>query len=111
MGSLDKKAEKGTCSLALTGTSSLSFSLHASKNLHQNYWILDSGASDHMTCDLGVLSDYEPCDQSITVFMADETKSLVQGTGTVYVASLSLKSMLYVPNLGYNLLSQQDYSR
>ena len=49
LGSLDKKAEKGTYSLALTGTSSLSFSLHASENLHQNYWILDSGASDHMT--------------------------------------------------------------
>jgi len=47
LGSLDKKVEKGTSSLALTGTLSSSFSLHASKTLHQNCWVLDLGASNH----------------------------------------------------------------
>jgi len=47
--SLDKRTEKGTCSLALSSISSQSLSFHASGITQPNKWILDSGATDHMT--------------------------------------------------------------
>jgi len=82
-----------------------------SKRLSIGVWIIDTGASDHMIGDLGVLSDYELCDQSIIVFIADGTKSLVQGRGTTYVAGLSLKSVLYVPKLRHNLLLVSKFTQ
>jgi len=48
LNSLDKK-EKGTCSLALIGMSPHSLTLHASRTTQSNSWILDFGATDHMT--------------------------------------------------------------
>jgi len=76
-----------------------------SKMMPTRVWIIDTGASDHMTGDLDTLSNFKPCDQKITVFMADGTSSLVQGRGTAYVAGIRLESVLYVPNLRCNLLS------
>ena len=37
------------CSLTLSGETLISLGLNASRNAFRNAWILDSGASDHMT--------------------------------------------------------------
>ena len=47
-----------------------------SKKLSTGVWIIDTRASDHMTGDLKILSNFKSCDQNITVFMADGTNSL-----------------------------------
>ena len=57
------------------------------------------------TCSLKILSNYKFCDQGIIVFMAGGTTSLAHGRGTTCMASLTLKSILYVLNLRCNLLS------
>ena len=54
---------------------------------------------------LKILSNYEPCDKGVIVFMTDGTTSLAKGRGTSYIAGLTLKSVLYVPDLTCNLLS------
>ena len=38
--------------------------------------IIDTGASDHMTGSLKVLSTYEPCDQDFPISMVDGTTSM-----------------------------------
>lgn len=68
-------------------------------------WIIDIGASDHMTGSLNMLSNYEPCDQNTNVLMADGTISLAKGKGTTSVGGLSLKFVLVVSlDLKCNLL-------
>lgn len=44
-----------------------------------NFRMIDTGALDHMTCYLQILSNYESCDQGIVVFMVDGTTSLANG--------------------------------
>ena len=63
-------------SLAKQGNTSHSL---LSQKFSTNFWIIDIGALDHMIGSLKILSNYEPCDQSIAVFMDDDTTSLAQG--------------------------------
>lgn len=62
-----------------------------SKRLTTGVWIIDTNASDHMTGDLEILSNFKSRDQNITVFMADGTNTSVQGRDTAYVAGLKLE--------------------
>ena len=50
LGSLEKPS--GACSLALSGEFSFPFCLTASNKISNNFWIIDSGATDHMTLHL-----------------------------------------------------------
>jgi len=58
---------------------------------------------------LKILSNYEPCDQGIFIFLADCTTSLAKGRA--YIARLTLKSVLYVPDLTCNLLSMNKLTK
>ena len=69
-------------------------------------WIVDSGASDHMTGDAKIFKTYNPCSGNFTVRIADGSLSKVTGTGSVVISeNLTLHSVLLVPNLDCNLLS------
>lgn len=69
-------------------------------------WIVDSGASDHMTGDITVFKKYFPCQDNSTVRIADGTTSRVFGRGSVVISKdIMLDSVLYVPKLDCNLLS------
>ena len=69
-------------------------------------WIVDSGASDHMTGDATVLSTYSPCTGNTTVKIADGISSKVVGTGLMVISKdIILKPVLFVPILDCNLLS------
>lgn len=69
-------------------------------------WIVDSGASDHMTGDKSLFHHYNPCYDGLSVKIADGTLSKVAGTGSVTLSEdIELKSVLHVPNLDCNLLS------
>ncbi|RVW57690.1 Retrovirus-related Pol polyprotein from transposon TNT 1-94 [Vitis vinifera] len=69
-------------------------------------WIVDSGASDHMTGDATIFDTYSSCPNNLTVRIADGSLSKVTGTGSVVLSrDLTLNSVLLVPNLDCNLLS------
>lgn len=69
-------------------------------------WIVDSGASDHMTGDATIFDLYNPCQNNVTVRIADGLLSKVTGTGSVVLSKdITLNSVLLIPNLDCNLLS------
>ena len=68
---------KPTASLAKQGIPTQSLLSH---RLTMDSWIIDTGASNHMIGLFKVLSSaYEPCEQGITISMADSTTSLAYG--------------------------------
>jgi len=88
--------------MAQTGKISQTF---LSRSQPAGYWIVDTGASDHMTGSMNVLEDYDKCNSKINVWVADGKMSPAVGKGTVCLPNMILKSVLYVPKLTYNLLS------
>ena len=69
-------------------------------------WIVDSGASDHMTGNQNLFHTLYSCPGNYHVRIADGSSSKVTGIETIIInKDLILKSVLLVPNLNYNLLS------
>ena len=67
---------------------------------------MDSGASDHITGDSSIFHTYKPCNDNVNVKIMDGSLSKVAGTGFVIISkTLTLHSILLVPNLDCNLLS------
>ena len=72
----------------------------ASNPLKKGSWIVDSGASDHMTGSSQFFSSRIPCLGNSKVRIADGSLSTVAGKGTVKLSDcLTLFSVLHVPNL------------
>ena len=77
-----------------------------------NSWIIDSGASAHMTYTRALFTKYTRI-QSFGVELGDKHKALAVGKGTValdlWVKGRTVKciltNVLHVPELGYNLIS------
>ena len=68
-------------------------------------WIVDTGASEHMTRDVRQLQSILPSSQSI-ISTANGNTSPVIGEGSVIFSNtLTLNIVLVVPSLEYNLLS------
>ncbi|RVW82959.1 Retrovirus-related Pol polyprotein from transposon RE2 [Vitis vinifera] len=75
-------------------------------------WIVDIGASDHMTGDAAILQSYKPSNGHSSVHIADGSKSKIVGTGSIKLTKdLYLDSVLHVPNLDCNLLSISKLAR
>ena len=69
-------------------------------------WIIDIGASDHMTGDPNLFNQYSPCTGNFSVRITDGSLSKIADTGSVFISKdLTLNSVLLVPNLECNLLS------
>ena len=85
---------------------------YAINKQHLNPWIIDFGASDHMTGDGTIFHEYNPCKEKYTVRIVDGSLSKVVGTGSIRVTNdLNLNSVLHVPNLDCNLLSISKLTR
>ena len=75
-------------------------------------WVVDSGASDHMTGDDTILHEYSQCKEDSTIKIADGTLSKIEGKGQSRISKdMHLKSVLYVPKLDCNLLSISKLTR
>ena len=71
-------------------------------------WIIDSGASRHLTAQRDLLKDYiSILPTSITIGNGNDITAEGQGNMTLHTASglISLSGVLYVPDIGSNLLS------
>ncbi|KAH9290567.1 hypothetical protein KI387_034684, partial [Taxus chinensis] len=52
---------------------------------NDNEWILDSGASRHMTCTPGILSDIVKCEENI--YLGDNSIIRSEGSGNVKLSN------------------------
>ena len=60
-------------------------------------WIIDSGASDHITSDLSLLNDVKPMHQDCYITMPNGKKVQIKHTGSMLLApGLVLKNVLHV---------------
>jgi len=77
-------------------------------NLIQNFntnWILDSGATDHMTGDKNVLNNYKHHEGKQFVVVANGDKMEILGSGSIILFSKNISNILHVKNCTSNLLS------
>ena len=97
------------CSLTLSDETLITLRLNASRDeKFRNAWILDSGASDHMTHNPNQFKTYLPCPSNRKIVVVDGTTTTVAGIGYVQVTSnLVLKYVPHVPLLSTNLVSIQ----
>ena len=76
-----------------------------SGNSKNRTWIIDTGASDHMTRDSSQLKSVLPSSQSV-ISTANGITSPITREGSVILSNtLTLDNVLVVPSLEYNLLS------
>jgi len=69
-------------------------------------WIIDSGASDHMTSLSSLFKTYSPCSGNKKIRIVDGSFSAIAGEGSITLSKhIDLKNVLHVPKLSYNLLS------
>ena len=69
-------------------------------------WIIDSGATDHMTCDPHIFTSFSSnCSKSV-IINANGVSSPIEGISTISLSSsLSIPDVLFVPTLNCNLIS------
>lgn len=71
-----------------------------------NKWVIDSGATDHMTGDKGILSSFTSNKNLSCVTLADGSSTSVVGSSVaIPTSSISFSSVLCLPNFSFNLLS------
>lgn len=78
------------------------FNVESSKST-SGKWIVDSGATDHMTCENNSMKNMKNVKSSVSI--ADESILEVTGVGSVESNGLTLKNVWYVPKLSKNLIS------
>lgn len=111
-----KELDKPRCtSLAYTGTSlsphplgksQFSVGFNASDKPSNQYWILDSGATNHMTPLHTHFSTYSPCPSNKKISIADSSLLTVAGRGNVQISpTIILENVLHIPKLSTSLIS------
>lgn len=69
-------------------------------------WIIDSGASDHMTGMFKIMKNATVCNTNSQINLPTGETSQITHTGNVSLNnSLELKNVLYIPTFKHNLLS------
>ena len=75
-------------------------------------WVIDSGATDHMTGNSSLFSTFQSQSSPSTVTLADGSHSCVLGSGTIVpTPSIPLTSVLSLPNFSFNLISVSKLTR
>lgn len=75
-------------------------------------WIVDTGATDHMTSNLGILTNVKPMKTQMSVNLPNGARAVVTRVGDVLLQNgLKLLNVLYVPTFTHNLLSIHKLSQ
>ncbi|RDX67842.1 hypothetical protein CR513_53233, partial [Mucuna pruriens] len=78
----------------------------------QGPWIIDSGASDHISGNEFVFSSISSPKFPHFISLANGSKMMSQGVGQVSLSSsISLNSVFYIPKCPYNLISLNQLTR
>jgi GAG-pre-integrase domain len=83
--------------------SGMAFNL--SQNSSQTKWVLDSGATDHMTGNKDLLDNYRKYEKNQFVTVANGEKMEILGCGSINLFSKEISNILFVQNCSSNLLS------
>lgn len=82
-----------------------------SAHVDSSVWIVDTGATNHMTPDFGILKNVKTSRANVTVNLPTGAKADVTHVGDVYLeCGLNLLNVLYVPVFTHNLLSIRKLS-
>ncbi|RDX74370.1 hypothetical protein CR513_45890, partial [Mucuna pruriens] len=93
----------GTCTLVYLGMLPLSFGFNVLKTSSLSFWILDSGATDHMTPSSKYFSTYSPYSSNKRIVTTYDTLVTVSSIGNIKINSfITLKNVL-LPKLSTNL--------
>ncbi|KAK0599286.1 hypothetical protein LWI29_003954 [Acer saccharum] len=76
----------------------------SSSGMFSSTWVLDSGASHHMSPNLSYFVSLCPT-SSLSVMTADGTPMPLAGVGSVVTPCVSLSNVYHIPNLTLNLVS------
>ena len=69
-------------------------------------WIIDFGATDHMTGNFSLFTTFQPHSSTSTVTLADGPTSCILGSKTIHPTPLiTLTSILSLPQFFFNLIS------
>ncbi|KAM2733441.1 hypothetical protein EV2_036866 [Malus domestica] len=99
----DQIADKASAMIAAAGSDGKALS--TSTSVMNNTWIIDSGATEHMTCDSRQVPSLKTSTQT-EVNVANGNAVPVIGEGVVSLSdTMKLDTVLVVPSLNYNLLS------
>ena len=102
--SLDPPPAVFTSTFAHSGTSA--YALNASLFAPSSSWVIDSGASHHVTGMSSLFFTYHVCSGSNKVRIADGSYSSIAGKGNIIATPfMYLSSIFHVPNFSLNLLS------
>jgi len=75
-------------------------------SIDSHTWIIDSGASDHITPDLSLLHDVKVFFGCCYITMPNGKKAYMKHIGSLVLSpGLVLKGVLHVPDFHFNLLS------
>jgi hypothetical protein len=77
---------------------------YSSSGMSHSEWVLDSGASHHMSPDSSSFTFMSPS-SSIPVITVDGTLMPLAGVGSIITPHLSLPNIYLIPNLKLNLAS------
>ena len=75
-------------------------------------WVIDSGATNRMTCNSSLFIMFQSHPSTSFVALADGLTSCVLGSGIIHLTSLiTLISVLCLPNFSFNLISASKLTR
>ena len=67
-------------------------------------WVIDSGASDHITPDLSLLQDVNPVHIACFITMPNGKQTQIKNIGSMVLAfGLALENVLHIPEFQFNL--------
>lgn len=86
-------------------TYSFALTTHNSLEMKQD-WVVDTGASDHMSPHIDLFHDIHTLDNPITVNLPDGTSKLVTTIGKIKLSPILIPTKVFhVPEFKFNLLS------
>nr|KYP72048.1 hypothetical protein KK1_011334 [Cajanus cajan] len=102
-------------------TTTVSTACVSHSTANQSPWIIDSGASDHITGNNSMFSSMSPLKSPHLITLADGSRIAPKGIGQVslspslnqrlYKHTLNLNSILFIPNCPFNLISLSQLTK
>ena len=91
-----------------SSTPSFSFCINDSHRVYDDSWIIDSGATDHMTSKSQLFNTYTPSPSNKKIVVVNGSLVTITGFKDIHITlTLILKNVLHVPKLSTNLVSIQ----